>query len=417
MSKIFTTVVLLFIASLSLLVLSVRNYTFAQNIKTWTVCQTPATGCDFSASAGIQQAIDTAQINDNIHIREGTYVLDSHISIIWKRLRIEGDGFQKTIISGENLPEGRNTALEIQGSEISLGKMQIKGGNKNSDGGISIYSTGLREHYSIVNIYGVEIKDHDYNGIVLSGASTTPNTVRVKNSLIHHNGVGIQIVYNAQVEITNNVISYNTDNIYTHHGTGIWVNENLIESSNISLRNNIFAGNKWTGGILVVNNLNRTTQNYNLFWDNTQNYINVPQGQGEITGDPKFANMTDFKIAPDSPAINAGDPSIQNPDGSRSSMGAYGGPGACDLTEDLPGCQNSPTTTITPLPTNPNCPLKSKGDVNCDGKTDESDFIIWKCEFRGNGTCNNPPSQKSADFNTDELINLVDFEIFRRNFI
>ncbi len=69
-------------------------------------------------------------------------------------------------------------------------------------------------------------------------------------------------------------------------------------------------------------------------------------GFGNITGDPFFA-MTgnlmgfdqNFRLRPGSPAANAGDPSplFNNADGTRNTMGAYGGPDAGAIGSLLPG--------------------------------------------------------------------------------
>jgi hypothetical protein len=63
---------------------------------------------------------------------------------------------------------------------------------------------------------------------------------------------------------------------------------------------------------------------------------------GNISADPMFVNYTDdgdwtndnFCLAPGSPAIDAGDPdpAMNDPDGTRNDMGAFGGPGAPDCT-------------------------------------------------------------------------------------
>ncbi|RME49773.1 MAG: hypothetical protein D6795_11205, partial [Deltaproteobacteria bacterium] len=55
---------------------------------------------------------------------------------------------------------------------------------------------------------------------------------------------------------------------------------------------------------------------------------------GNISVDPRFVDTTgddplawDLHLSSDSPLIDAGDPALLDPDGSRSDIGAYGGPG------------------------------------------------------------------------------------------
>ncbi|MEM5872081.1 MAG: right-handed parallel beta-helix repeat-containing protein, partial [Candidatus Aenigmatarchaeota archaeon] len=86
----------------------------------------------------------------------------------------------------------------------------------------------------------------------------------------------------------------------------------------------------------------------------------------------------------------------------------------------LPSISPTPTPTPTHTPTpastlTPACAKKTLGDANCDGNIDENDYNIWKCEFLGNGRCNNPSSNLSASFNLDEKVDLIDFDIWRKN--
>ena len=59
-------------------------------------------------------------------------------------------------------------------------------------------------------------------------------------------------------------------------------------------------------------------------------------GDSIITADPEFVRLDelnpDFQLAPGSPCVHAGHPDTQynNVDGTRNSMGAYGGPGGED---------------------------------------------------------------------------------------
>jgi len=68
--------------------------------------------------------------------------------------------------------------------------------------------------------------------------------------------------------------------------------------------------------------------NYNNFW----NYENDPPTQlfinpvGNISADPMHVSSTDVHLQAFSPLIDAGDPNVLDLDGSRSDIGAYGGP-------------------------------------------------------------------------------------------
>ncbi len=67
---------------------------------------------------------------------------------------------------------------------------------------------------------------------------------------------------------------------------------------------------------------------------------------------------------------------------------------------------NGPTATSTP-----GCTKKSAGDANCDGLINLADFEIYRREFTG------AVSTKTADFDASGTVNIIDFEIFRRNYL
>lgn len=56
------------------------------------------------------------------------------------------------------------------------------------------------------------------------------------------------------------------------------------------------------------------------------------------------------------------------------------------------------------------CSLKTSGDANCNGKIEDADFGIWQTEFNTVGG-----GAKTADFNLDQKVDLIDFEIWRSN--
>lgn len=69
------------------------------------------------------------------------------------------------------------------------------------------------------------------------------------------------------------------------------------------------------------------------------------------------------------------------------------------------------TPTITPSPTiSPNCTRKVNGDADCNNIIDLIDFEIWRKEFTG------ALNTKNADFDSSGLINIIDFEAWRKGF-
>jgi parallel beta-helix repeat protein len=70
---------------------------------------------------------------------------------------------------------------------------------------------------------------------------------------------------------------------------------------------------------------------YSAFDDNDGGFggMDSPIGSdGNISADPDFSSAGDYTLDSSSPCINAGDPSIDDRDGSRSDMGMHGGPSA-----------------------------------------------------------------------------------------
>lgn len=156
------------------------------------------------------------------------------------------------------------------------------------------------------------------------------SVVIASNNFVHDNlGWGIIGTGESMMEATNNVVNHNgncgvapwstgsrgrfINNIITNNGwrdqwvcpcVGVW---NYGDWAKWVFRNNIVWGNK--------------TGNYEDIWDQTE--IN-----GNLNVDPIFVGENDFRLKPESPAWNAGDSTIFNRDGTRSHIGAQGGPRA-----------------------------------------------------------------------------------------
>jgi hypothetical protein len=88
-----------------------------------------------------------------------------------------------------------------------------------------------------------------------------------------------------------------------------------------------------------------------------------------------------------------------------------------------PQVTSSPSPSPTPIAS---C-LKDKGDSNCDGRINLTDYAIWRQEYLGDCTSEKASFEAcgvdrdgdsrpiDADFNLDGLVRLVDFAIWRQN--
>ena len=103
-------------------------------------------------------------------------------------------------------------------------------------------------------------------------------------------------------------------------------------SSRVDLYNNILVGH--TGSALVIDQADAASVGWNLYWSNDQDLAADAQEEGRLVADPEFEDLAEagceqtFRVAITSPAVDAGDPEILDWDGTRSDIGAYGGPNA-----------------------------------------------------------------------------------------
>ncbi len=156
--------------------------------------------------------------------------------------------------------------------------------------------------------------------------------VIARNNLVHDNlGWGFVATGQSYMDITNNVIYHNGN-----CGIAPWSTE-----SRGRIINNIVVKNGWRDEwvcacVGVWNNGDWAKWEFsnNIVWDNVDgNYKEIFEQtgiHGNLSVDPGFVDEEnhDFRLSPDSPAINAGDTLIYNHDGSVSHLGLYGGPQA-----------------------------------------------------------------------------------------
>lgn len=285
----------------------------------------------------------------------------------------------KSLISDCTFTNNSSTAtsggglyLESSAATVTRGRFQA---NKAHYGGSAIMfylsdalvtDTTIHGHTSYGAIYTSE-SNPTFTGCTISGngivgASTDYDIMIRSNStgigatfkrcLISGNQGGVRLA--ANVTFINSILVGNQKppNIY---GSPIFLNTATSTFINSTVTGNgggIF-GSSVSSKLIMSNSIVAHNQGYNLeiekgapptlvisysnffnrFGPNT-NLDNLPSTV--VVEDPGFMGYSndgdgtndDLHLGPDSTLVNAGDPSILDPDGSRSDMGAYGGPGA-----------------------------------------------------------------------------------------
>ena len=152
----------------------------------------------------------------------------------------------------------------------------------------------------------------------------------VRNNAVYDNlGWGIIITGNSFMEASNNAITRNGN-----CGFAPW-----SETARGTFINNIVTENGWRKewvcpcvGIWMYGLPQNFVISHNNVWGNKEgdykDMDDLTGISGNISADPLFKGKIDFRLMPNSPAINSGHPDFTNPDGGPCDMGIFGGPGA-----------------------------------------------------------------------------------------
>ena len=381
--------------SLTILILGVNYYknktqtpiaqfaTDTPPAKTITVCPDNYQGtatCQYRGGGGLQKALENANSGDTINMIKGEYKVGDHLKTItgytW---RCDNQDFPKIgLYLPTHNPSRKDFTIKGNGSTINVENKEVT----------ALFTFEMSSNVKIENLkvfgfkpqnegdfqcggYFINTYDNaqlDINGLtIVSTSNAKPsgviyalnNTKTNINNLISA-GVSYPIIIRegAEVELKNSVIEK------------AYFPINLKNESTVKIINSIIVGGEeafvWTRS----SNSNPVNISYSLVSGNGNN--NQPDGQVIFGPEPKDISWnTDPKItnidvntgkvtfAPDSPVFNSGDPSIKNPDGSRSNIGPYGGPNACLLDNTIAGCNNSGDTGTLPINSNWQGPIAS----------------------------------------------------------
>ena len=215
----------------------------------------------------VQQAVNLAVDGDTIKVLPGVY--EEQI-VVNKNVLIMGSGYENTIFTGSFDP-----VVDLQGGILQWVRVSSTKGD-----GIHLRGGAIVRNVVVIN--------NPDDGITILGVGKVINCVVIHNA---HHGI-ITDGNSSDGEVINTISAWNRDRSY-------------------------FA---YRGNLRVL---------YSITYDD---------GYGEIYGnfvsvelydtDPRIKSRWDVHLTADSPAIDAGHPSYQDPDGTRSDIGYFGGPHA-----------------------------------------------------------------------------------------
>ncbi len=281
--------------------------------------------------AKIQTAIDAAGDGDIVLVSPGTYfenlaIIDKTVSLVARVAPAPTivDGGQKgsvvamdhagdSIVSGFNLINGSGTVvgssragggISCRVSEPIIRNCQID--HNSVDGSVNNYGAGAYFWQSLPTLRGCTIRDNRSGG--LNGY-----------------GVGAYFVYST-VDVSDCMIIDNeSEGIYSGHGGGIgfWGSGGSVKHTTIagnvgSVAGGIFLG---SGDPLLEHVIVYGNSTMQLYGDGATIRYSIipgyPEGVGNSHANPRFVNpaIGDYHLAPDSPAIDAGDPYFVGPMG------------------------------------------------------------------------------------------------------
>lgn len=321
----------------------------------------------------IQDAINAAQAGDEIHIRHAGRYLE-HLAIENRHFLLIGDE-HGVIIDGRNQSgsviriSGAYTDITIQNVFVTGGRVfdESQKTEPTSSSVTYLSGGGIKITEGILHLIQTQIYENEVEfqggGIYALGENTSlflENTsiynnsaersagglyaefarVDLQNVLIYGNYAnfhagGVNLLYSPETSILNSVIASNdcANTSWCAAGVGMTCYYSSVEIHNSILAYNI--GDDDDIGI-VDDGAESPSCTWNILYSDIYDTISsdIPFLSGEngnVSVEPSFQAYQndipiDFHLTGGSPLIDIGDPTISDPDGSRSDMGAYGGP-------------------------------------------------------------------------------------------
>ncbi len=261
----------------------------------------------------------------------------------------------------------------------------------------SLYYGGAGNFYDLTELSLTNIdacgNTADYAGgfhLELITDATMKNTTMVENSAAQEGGSAYVFDVDSLLMENNSFVAATGGNLY-------------FSKSAVTFTNNVVAYTTDTYGVYAADSGTDSDSDftYNDWYDNgtddTDGYFSFSTtASGNITDAPDFTDFSadgrcdndDLIPASGSALIDAGDPSITDPDGSDSDIGAYGGPGSSAVDADGDGYYSSSDCDDDDADINPGASEVCDGvDNDCDGSVDvgSPDGDVYYADDDGDG--------------------------------
>ncbi len=233
-----------------------------------------------------------------------------------------------------------------------------------------------------------------YN-VATSGSSEWTNSAFLENAAGSYGGA-VYIYGGGTQTFTNNV--FLTSDAYLYGGA-IYANAAALDFTN-----NIVSDSVDGDGLYAYDSDTAadSTITYNAFYNNRLadaggQFTFSSTSDGNVSAEPLFRDYTadgdcsndDLRLSSTSTLIDAGDPSLTDPDGSASDIGLYGGAGSAVYDADGDGYDNIDDCDDTDSAVSPAATESCNGiDDNCDGVVDEAGATgetTWFYDTDGDG--------------------------------
>lgn len=292
---------------------------------------------DFSIIADVEDVIlnGAAVEQPTIVVNGYDAYMGTHV-LIQNMVITGGTAFDSDAGAYSYSPKHNGGGIQItDGADVSLIGCDIRGNTATWDGGgIAISGIGGNLHLQNTLV-------HDNEAAVSGGGIFIEDaTVGIQNTVIYDNHAGshaggINSVFAYYVDLRNITVSRNTCGIeWCSGGVGL-----TCYASPMIITNSVFAYNNGPApddvGVFDDGGNSTASCYWNVYfsdiYDSSSPSIPFFAEAGNLFTEPMFTEYeadlpVDFHLSDESPLINAGDPNISDPDGSRSDMGAYGGP-------------------------------------------------------------------------------------------